>query len=278
MTYSVIAFKVIKLQVEKKLAVKSREFSSASLYKEDQIALKYLTDGYAYVGNFITEVEAERVKEILEHLVDVPTYYDTNGLIRRMERFSQDGDYLTNLHIRIVSLLSSLFGEEYVMFKDKYNIKMPGGEGYFAHYDEIFLWEDNEGNTKRGWYEYTTEFINVALALDTSYESNGTIELVKKHDYLFDELLAKTKNNGTPALRPEIEKTIKFEKLPLKIGDVVIFSHKCPHRSAGNNSANPRGLLYYTYNNLKYGDHYNKYFDDKNSSNPGKTISKALSS
>ena len=47
------------------------------------------------VGNFITEVEAERVKEILEHLVDVPTYYDTNGLIRRMERFSQDGDYLT---------------------------------------------------------------------------------------------------------------------------------------------------------------------------------------
>lgn len=49
-----------------------------------------------------------------------------------MERFSQDRDCHANRKIWILTFLSSLFGEEYVIFKDKYDSEILSGEGYAA--------------------------------------------------------------------------------------------------------------------------------------------------
>jgi hypothetical protein len=58
---------------------------------------------------------------------------------------------------------------------------------------------------------------------------------------------------------------------------VVIFSHRCPHRSAVNGTDRSRRIIYYTYNKAVDGDHYAAYFRDKATSNKGNPTSKALS-
>ena len=68
-------------------------------------------------------------------------------------------------------------------------------------------------------------------------------------------------------------KIMEIQTLPdnfenLKIGDIVVFSNTCPHRSDKNHSNTNRRTLYYTYSSGPRGSQYNKYFiDKKNSAN-----------
>ena len=58
------------------------------------------------------------------------------------------------------------------------------------------------------------------------------------------------------------------------VGDMVVFSNTCPHRSKKNKSNSDRRTLYYTYTQSKNGSKYNQYFFDKEKS---KNTSKAFS-
>ena len=89
----------------------------------------------------------------------------------------------------------------------------------------------------------------------------------------FNELLKNTKQNGTPALRKEVELKTSFKLINLDIGDIVIFSNTCPHRSKKNLSDKNRRIIYYTYSLEKNGSKYDEYFEDKEKS---KNESKAL--
>ena len=71
----------------------------------------------------------------------------------------------------------------------------------------------------------------------------------------------------------EIESETSFNLINLDIGDMVIFSNTCPHRSKKNDSDKSRRIIYYTYSLEKNGSKYNEYFDDKEKS---KNESKAL--
>ena len=66
-----------------------------------------------------------------------------------------------------------------------------------------------------------------------------------------------------------------FHSIDLKVGDILIFSNTCPHRSKKNNSNKDRRTLYYTYSLLSEKSQYNKYFIDKK--NSGNITSKSLS-
>jgi len=243
-----------------------------SIFKE------YSSKGYAKIGNVIDVEEIQVLIKEINNTAGVITYFDNNSIIRRIEKFYNKGIYLSKLNDKITKLLSDIFSEEYVIFKDKYNSKPPGGEGFYAHYDGIFHWVSEQGKTKNGWYEYSPEYVNVLIAFDDSDDLNGTIELAKINDFSFDVLLSRTKNNGTPEILEEIAENLKFEKINLNRGDAVIFSHKCPHRSGKNNSGLSRRILYYTYNEIRFGNNYNRYFEEKLTSNPGLNIDKALSS
>ena len=59
-----------------------------------------------------------------------------------------------------------MFSKEYVIFKDKYNAKPPGGEGFYTHYDGVFNWVNSKGDNKNGWYEYANNFVNILVAID----------------------------------------------------------------------------------------------------------------
>ena len=224
---------------------------------------KFDIDGYFKVENFITKEEINKIIEEINNLKDVDIYKDRNNKIRRIERIYNKDKYLNKIHDNFVGLINEVLNKKVLIFKDKFNLKPPGGEGFKSHYDGVFYFVDSKNNKKKGWYEYGNFFISVLLSLDDSNQENGTIEIAKSHENKFYELIKNTNNDGTPILLEEIEKKTKFEKIHLNSGDVVIFKNTCPHRSGKNTSQTNRRILYYTYLSEEFGDQYQNYFNDK---------------
>jgi hypothetical protein len=230
------------------------------------ILKEYSLNGYFTIKNVFSSTDIYDLKNEIKVADNVDKYFDKNGEIRRIERIFNKGKKLNFLNEEIIKILKNIFKEDYIIFKDKFNAKPPGGEGFFAHYDGIFMFKNEKNLNKKGWYEYSDHFINVLVALDICNKNNGTIEISKIHNDNFNNLLLNTKNNGTPDLLEEIESKLIFETIELNPGDIVIFSNQCPHRSKKNYSNYSRGTLYYTYTLEKLGSFYEKYFEDKKNS------------
>ena len=241
----------------------------------DVLALQkeYSLNGYFVIKNFFSQTFISQLINDIENSKNTIKYFDKDNNLRRIEKLYDKGPQLNNLNDKIIHFLNFTFEKDFLIFKDKFNAKPPGGEGFFAHYDGIFHFVDPDNNKKRGWYEYGDYFINVLIALDKCNKENGSLELAKAHSGNFDELLKNTKNNGTPALTDEMESNTSFNLIDLDIGDIVVFSNTCPHRSKKNETNNNRRVLYYTYSLSKYGSKYQEYFLDKEKSkNPSKAL------
>ena len=89
-------------------------------------------------------------------------------VLSRIEKFAEYHDGLGRLvsDDRLVSLLAALLGEAPVLFKDKVNFKMPGGQGFLPHQD-----------IQPGWDEYAPYFVSVLIAVDANTIDNGCLEL-----------------------------------------------------------------------------------------------------
>ncbi len=235
---------------------------------------EFKKNGYFIVKNFIQKKYLLSLNSEINNLKDIVKYYDKSNNLRRIEKIYDKGIYLIDLNKKITELLKSVFKKDFLIFKDKLNIKPPGGEGFFAHYDGIFEFTNSKNQKKKGWYEYGDFFVTSLIALDPCNKTNGALELAKADKGSFDKLLKRTKKNGSPALLKEIEKITPFKLLTLNIGDMVIFSNTCPHRSKINKSKKSRRIIYYTYMTGEKGSKYDQYFKDKDNS---KNISKALS-
>lgn len=225
--------------------------------------------GYFVIKNVITIDFVNKILSEIEIIKDADFYYDENDKLRRIERLYNKGENLKKLNKIIIDSLYDIFNENYLIFKDKFNAKPPGGKGFFPHFDGVFEFRDSKNKTKKGWYEYGDIFINVLTALDDCTNENGTIEIANKYaSNDFDKLIHYTKKNGTPELNMEAVRENIFEKILLQKGDMVFFSNLCPHKSKTNNSKFDRRTLYYTYLNKKFGYQYENYFlDKKNSQN-----------
>tara|TARA_B100001063_G_scaffold239867_1_gene264036 strand:- start:389 stop:1132 length:744 start_codon:yes stop_codon:yes gene_type:complete len=235
--------------------------------------LKFNEDGFFICKNIF---DKNFIQEILDEIylaTDTVKYFDHNKNLRRIEKLYDKGVALRALNDKLIFLMKEIFQEDFLIFKDKFNAKPPGGDGFFAHYDGIFHFRDDNNIVRNGWYEYDDKFVNVLVALDSCDISNGALELAKHHKGSFNDLIKNTKNDGTPALKEEIEKKEVFNLINLNIGDIVVFSNKCPHRSKKNNTKKNRRIIYYTYSSKKNGSQYDQYFEDKKKS---KNTSKAL--
>tara|TARA_Y100000816_G_scaffold292619_1_gene289172 strand:- start:6782 stop:7519 length:738 start_codon:yes stop_codon:yes gene_type:complete len=223
--------------------------------------------GYIIQKNVFSEKFVDNLINEISEVKNANFYYDSYNKLRRIEKLYDKGKYLKNLNSLILSKLLDIFNKEFFIFKDKFNAKPPGGQGFFPHFDGIFEFKDENNKTRKGWYEYGNFFINVLVALDDCTEENGTIEIsnrFEKNNFKF--LLDFTKKNGTPELNPISVKKCNFEKIILKKGDIVIFSNICPHKSGKNISNHNRRTLYYTYLTKDCGYQYEKYFYDKENS------------
>ena len=227
---------------------------------------KYNKIGHFKINNFLKKKEVFKIELELEKCLknkNILKYKDKNGKIRRIEKIYDKGQFLKKFDLKIKNLLKKIYKKKYSIFKDKLNIKPPGGEGFFAHYDGIFKFKNKNNKILNGWYEYSDNFINVLLAINSCNKKNGTIELAKASNGDFFDLLKNTNNDGTPNLKKKIEAKLNFKSINLKSGDILVFSNKCPHRSKKNRSKKSRKILYYTYTNSSSKNLYSKYFLDK---------------
>ena len=235
---------------------------------------RFETDGYFVIKNFVNKNFILKIIDEIEKSQNSIKYFDNQNNLRRIEKLYDKGTNLINLNEKISILLKKIFDKEFLIFKDKFNSKPPGGEGFFAHYDGIFEFINFKDEKKRGWYEYGDFFISALIAIDKCDKKNGALELAKSHNGDFAQLYENTKKDGTPALSDEVERKTKFKVIDLEVGDMIIFSNTCPHRSKKNDSDQIRRIIYYTYTPSENGSKYDEYFKDKETS---KNKSKALS-
>lgn len=147
--------------------------------------------------------------------------------------------------------VAQLLDEPAVLFKDKINFKMPGGDGFKPHQD-----------IQAGWDKYCDFHISVLICIDEATLANGCLELAPGHH----------KRGIVGAMwTPLDEKAMKDMKLapcPTKPGDAVFFDSYIPHASGPNLTSTPRRVLYVTYNRQSDGDHRVQYYADKRKSYP----------
>jgi ectoine hydroxylase-related dioxygenase (phytanoyl-CoA dioxygenase family) len=174
-------------------------------------------------------------------------------VLSRIENFCPYHEGLNDLTNgeEMIQRISELFGEPAVLFKEKINFKMPGGNGFTPHQD-----------AQAGWNDYASLFITVLIAIDESTVENGCLELAAGHHQrgLIGELwkpLTEENMNG-----------MDFISVPTKPGDAVFFDSYAPHRSGPNLTDCPRRVLYLTYNRRSEGDSRIQYYADKRRSYP----------
>eukprot|EP01083_Nonionella_stella_P249467 862606_1 len=148
---------------------------------------------------------------------------------------------------RVVDVVSQLFGEKSVIYKEKINLKLPGGKAFEPHQDYAAGWD---------MYGHSNQ-ISMLMCIDPFTTENGPLEVVRGEH-----------KNGLlgPKFKPVPEELVReftWEKLILRPGDVVFFDAFVPHCSASNNSTLERKALYFTYNKASEGDHYEQYYIDK---------------
>jgi 2-aminoethylphosphonate dioxygenase len=168
-------------------------------------------------------------------------------LVQRIENFCPfhaEFDGLLNGRLRDDS--AALFGEPAVMFKDKINFKLPGGDGFKPHQDQ-----------QAGWSAYAALFITVMVAVDDATAENGCLEIAPGQH---------RRGMLGPEWKPLSASDMAgftLQPLSTRAGDVVFFDSYVPHGSQPNLSDGPRRVLYVTYNRAREGDHREHYFTEK---------------
>jgi hypothetical protein len=146
-------------------------------------------------------------------------------------------------------LMHALMGEAAYLFKEKVNLKLPGGAGYLAH-------QDAPAFTTFGQRYHIT----MCVALDDQRPDNGGLEV--SDPVAIYETLPQAPD-GT--IDPALEARMPWRPLMLEPGDVVLFDSYLPHRSGPNTSERSRRAIYLTYNRRREGDRYDDYFAHKRS-------------
>jgi 2-aminoethylphosphonate dioxygenase len=174
-------------------------------------------------------------------------------ILSRIEKFADAGQPFERMlrgH-RLHQAVESLLGEAVLLFKEKVNLKLPGGGGFEPHQD-----------IQAGWDDYAPYFLSAAIAIDDSNPGNGCLEVAPgqhRRGWIGERW---------KPLTPQETAAMRFEPVPLAPGDVVVFDCFLPHRSAPNASDRARRNLYLTYNRARDGDHRERYFANKRRSFP----------
>lgn len=171
-------------------------------------------------------------------------------LISRIEYIAPFHKGFSRLSSVLAKPAAQLLGDDAVLFKEKINFKMPGGDGFKPHQD-----------SQAGWQDYAEYFVTVMVCIDEATIENGCLQLVAGYQNrgLFREW------------EPLSEKDMadmEFSYYPTTPGDLVFFDCYTPHASEPNLSDRTRRLYFATYNRLADGDHMARYYADKHKTYP----------
>jgi len=153
---------------------------------------------------------------------------------------------------KAMGILHQLLGGPCVLYKDKINMKLPGGGGFEPHQDVL-----------AGWGAYNvSNFITFSVSVDHAHKKNGALECVAgehKNGALADD--------WSPLGQDVIDR-MDWQMVETFPGDAVLFDAYVPHRSAPNGDDHSRRNLYLTYNLAAEGDHRKQYYSDKRKNYP----------
>jgi len=203
-------------------------------------------DEMARIDDWTRELSA-RPEETGKHWVYHEKSLKDDGadLISRIENIAPFHDGFAELTTVLKAPVAQLLEEPAVLFKEKINFKMSGGDGFKPHQD-----------SQAGWDYYADFFINVLVSIDEASVENGCLELCAGHH-----------NRGLfkpwePISEDDLA-GMDFESSPTNPGDVVFFDCFAPHRSEPNLTETTRRIYYATYNRASDGDHMAQYYIDK---------------
>jgi ectoine hydroxylase-related dioxygenase (phytanoyl-CoA dioxygenase family) len=178
---------------------------------------------------------------------------DGSRILCRIENFVPFHDGFAGLitRRRMQQAVSELFGEEAVLFKEKINFKMPGGDGFREHQD-----------VQAGWDDYAKLHITAMVAIDETNAENGSLEMIPgmHKQGVLGEMWA--------PLTDEDTQRVPYQAVHCQPGDAVFFDSFAPHRSGPNHTDKARRVLYITYNKLSEGDSRQAYYADKHRNYP----------
>lgn len=148
---------------------------------------------------------------------------------------------------RILRVARALLGEDVVLFKDKLIVKTPGTLGYRTHQDFSYVAFLGFPGDRQ---------LAISIAVDSTNEGNGAIEVFPgQHTKLLPSAADDAFLVDERVLEPTFAVTV-----PVEPGDMLILHSLCPHRSRPNHTDKPRRLVFFTYNAISAGDHYQTYY------------------
>jgi len=194
-----------------------------------------------------------------EKLIVVPENGDSDKICR-FEYISNHSEEIRDSVIPYFQeILSEITGSRFKLFKDKCNVKRPGGGAFGCHQD----------------YPAYSDFIpdyhlTIAIFLDQPSISNGCLEMAKNWKSISDNLGALDsdypgksifkRNPDSGDVLPEIADKFEWERILPAVNDIVLFDSFVPHRSSVNASDGSRRAYFFTFAPESSGDHYAHYY------------------
>lgn len=215
-------------------------------------------DGFLVVKGAFTEADMKAFSSWTDDVLAMPeesgkhwVYHeqslkdDGSNLVSRIENITPFHDGFAQMTEALRRPVGQLLGEEAVLFKEKVNFKMPGGDGFKPHQD-----------SQAGWNVYADFFISVLVSIDAATPENGCLEICGGHHKrgLF---------KSWEPLSDEDMADMEFIRVPTEPGDMIFFDCFAPHQSEPNMSDKIRRIYYATYNRKSAGDHLKQYYADK---------------
>ena len=222
-------------------------------------------DGFLVVRGMYSPEEMEEISRWTDEVAtspEKPGHYmmyfeaskkDGSRIISRIEDFVSFHEGFARLitRRRMQQAVSDLFGEPAVLFKDKINFKLPGGDGFREHQD-----------VQAGWDDYAKLHITAMVAIDETNAENGSVEMIPgmHKQGLLGKMWAPLTDEDTAHAA--------YQPVHCKPGDAVFFDSYAPHRSLPNKTKQSRRVLYITFNAASEGDHRKQYYADKRKNYP----------
>lgn len=238
--------------------------------RDEEVKL-FRRDGFVFVpGELVWTLEEydDMIAEVdeMETWPDAPgkymKYYEDNltpghtgeRILCRIENFLQFNKKLANIvdGDKMRGMVSQLFGEECVLWKEKINFKKSGADGFKPHQDHAAGW----------WLFGQSLHISSLVCIDPATEANGALALVRgahRDGLLCDEW---------KEIPKETCDKLEWELVPTKPGDIVFFDSFVPHKSGPNPSPTCRRVLYNTYAKKSEGDYRDQYYAEKRKNLP----------
>jgi hypothetical protein len=234
------------------------------MLSQEQIK-QFHRDGFLVVRGMYNAEEMKDISSWTDEVSgspEVPGHYmmyfeaskqDGSRIISRIEDFVSFHEGLSELitRRRMQQAVSDLFGEPAVLFKDKINFKLPGGDGFKEHQD-----------VQAGWDDYGKLHITAMIAIDETNAENGSVEMIPgmHKQGLLGKMWSPLTDTDTS--------NASYQPVHCQPGDAVFFDSYAPHRSLPNTTDEARRVLYITFNGLSDGDQRAQYYADKRKNYP----------